>query len=209
MHGYHSFHYYTDYRHPPPYISTSVYIHLHHADQPQCVNGFATDETLQSVILQYKFGHRLFSKNTQSVSPHTSFTCDGNVTKWIMRWLEDTAIVNLIYPELQVWRSSNDANATLQLIGSMAITGELGATRAIANNVYEFTVDPPLSVQAGDVLGIYRPESRIMLFAGAELEGSNEILLQTTASRPRTFPDPALTVESIFRVPLISAEVGT
>ena len=126
-----------------------------------------------------------------------------------MRWLEDTAIINLIYPELQVWRSSNEANATLQLIGSTAITGEPGATRAIANNVYEFTVDPPLPVQAGDVLGIYRPESRIMLYAGAKLEGSNEVLLQTTASRLRAFPDPALTVESIFRVPLISAEVGT
>ena len=168
------------------------------------------DDTLQSLFLQRRDGLRSFSE-TQIVSPHTSFTCNGNVTKWIMRWVEMAETIanrNLSFPELQVWRPSNGESAILWLVGSTAITADPRATRAIANDVYEFTVDPPLPVQAGDVLGIYQPQSRITLYFRA-LE-STEILFQTTASRLSTFPDPALTVESEFRrVPLISVEVGT
>ena len=147
----------------------------------------------------------LIPDSTQTVSPRTSFTCDGNVTKWIIRWQESSSS-SLSFPEIQVWRFSNEANATFQLVGNTAITAELGATRAIADRVFEFTVDPPLPVQAGDVLGIYRPESRIRLYYGAE--ESNEVLYQTVASSLTVFPDPTPTVSTISRVLLISVEVG-
>ena len=147
----------------------------------------------------------LFFENTQSVSPHTSFTCNGNVTKWIMRWIQVTSS-SMNFPELQVWRPSNEANVTFQLVGSTAITADPGATRAIADFVFEFTVNPPLPVQAGDVLGIYQPESRIRLFSGAIQ--SNEVLFQIVSSSLTIFPEPTPTVRPLSRVPLISAEVG-
>ena len=175
-----------------------------HTDQPQCVTGFVTNETLQSVLLIRKDGGKiLIPESTQTVSPHTSFTCDGNVTKWIVHWQESSSGS---FPEIQVWRFSNEANTVSQLVGSTAITAEPGATRAIAHRVFEFTVDPPLPVQAGDVLGVYLPESRIRLYYGAK--ESNEVLYQTVASSLTIFPDPIPTVRSISRVLLISAEVG-
>ena len=179
---------------------------LHHTDQPQCVNGFVSNETLQSLLLRRRFGLRFIRESTQIVSPHNNFTCDGNVTKWIMRW-QEIRFTGLSFPELQVWRSSYETNATFQLVGSTTFTTDPGATRIIAINVLEFTVNPPLSVQAGDVLGIYQPaESRIRLFY--EPEGSNEALFQSGVNNLSIFPNSSLTVESTMRVPLISAEVG-
>ena len=191
------------YPYPVPDCFVSV---LHHTDQPQCVNGFVTNEMLQSVYLQRRFGLHSIPKSTQIVSPHNSFTCDGNVTKWIMRW-QQISFMTSSFPELQVWRPSNEANATFQLVGRTAITADPGATRDIADNVFEFTVNPPLPVQAGDVLGIYQPaESRIKLFY--EPEGSNKALFQSGVNNLSIFPNSPLTVESIMRAPLISAEVG-
>ena len=123
-----------------------------------------------------------------------------------MRWIEIAETINNSFPELQVWRPSNEANATFQLVGSTTITADSRATRAIAIDVYEFTVDPPLPVLAGDVLGIYQPESRITLYFGAEQ--SNEVLYQSAASSLSIFPEPPLRVLSHSRFPLISAEVG-
>ena len=158
------------------------------------------------MYLQSRDGQNAFFESTQSVSPHTSFTCNGNVTKWIMRWIPFISS-SMNFPELQVWRPSNEANATFQLVGSTAITADPGATRTIADFVFEFTVNPPLPVQAGDVLGIYQPaESRIRLYSGAIQ--SNEVLFQIVSSSLTIFPEPTLAVRSMSRVPLISAEVG-
>ena len=191
------------YPYPVPDCFVSV---LHHTDQPQCVNGFVPNEILQSVYLQRRFGLKFIPESTQIVSPHNSFTCDGIVTKWIMRW-QQIRFIGSSFPELQVWRSSNEANATFQLVGSTTFTAGPGAMRIIAINVVEFTVYPPLPVQAGDVLGIYQPaESRIRLFY--EPEGSNEALFQSGVNHLSMFPNSPLTVESTMRVPLISAEVG-
>ena len=64
------------------------------------------------------------------------------------------------YPELQVWRNMT---GTFVKVGN---TGNMEPVQTAYLNVYEYVLDPPLPVLAGDVLGIYQPpenESRVHL----------------------------------------------
>ena len=64
------------------------------------------------------------------------------------------------YPELQVWRNMT---GTFEKVGN---TDNTEPVQTAYLNVYEYVLDPPLPVLAGDVLGIYQPpedESRVHL----------------------------------------------
>ena len=60
------------------------------------------------------------------------------------------------YPELQVWRE-NTAGTYVRV----ASTGNMEPTQTAYLNVYEYVLDSPLQVLAGDVLGIYQTSSTI------------------------------------------------
>lgn len=61
---------------------------------------------------------------------------------------------NLQYPELQIWRrgSSNFYHKNMSFGGSVAPSEVPGVL-----NLYEYTIDPAVSLQAGDILGVYQP----------------------------------------------------
>ena len=83
------------------------------------------------------------------IFPDITFTCSGEVVKWIMGgdWNGDE------YPELQIWRLSGDS--TYVKLNSTVISV---ASRE-KYDVYEYTADPPLPFQPGDILGVLQPDN--------------------------------------------------
>ena len=89
----------------------------------------------------------------QLIFPDIRFTCSGQVVKWIMGGTWNADRDN--YPQLQVWRPSGDSMYHRQ--GGSSATADM----MMDDGVYEFTADPPIPFQPGDVLGVFQPSSSI------------------------------------------------
>ena len=84
--------------------------------------------------------HRIF--------PDISFTCSGNLTKWIVGGTVGSALGG----EVQIWRRNNGSENDYTKVGYSI----LNATDPDNDNVYEHIPDPPLEFQEGDILGVYQ-----------------------------------------------------
>ena len=169
-------------------------------DPPNCVSGFATQNRVRSALKRLSRGRTTRYTDRQSVAPGIKFTCDANVTKWIMdaNFANDTNLNS----ELQVWRPKNVSAGRYRRVYTT------GALPFVDDGLYEFPVVPPLTVQAGDVLGIYRPFTRVIFGIYYESDAGAGILHQTTTFSHHEFPDPHLTVQSHTLLPLVTVEVG-
>ena len=85
----------------------------------------------------------------QQITPDIRFTCDGMITKWIVGAIWNNG--DILYPELQLWRSSG--NDTYQKINGTFIDIETENE----DWVYEYDNFPPIPFQAGDILGVFIP----------------------------------------------------
>ncbi len=92
-----------------------------------------------------------------------NFSCEGAVTSWIIgaEWVDG----RIRYPEMQIWRLTQPSSSidTYEIVDSI----ELRITEEISNEVYEYTVVTPMSFRAGDVIGMFEPNSaasRIQLY---------------------------------------------
>ena len=95
----------------------------------------------------------------QRLFPDIMFTCNGLITKWIVG--AETRTSGTRMPELQIWRDSG-GNTFSKINSSLLIPSETGNS-----NVHEYTPDPPLMFQDGDILGVYQPEdsqSQLVLY---------------------------------------------
>ena len=121
-----------------------------------CAEGFISRERLVEGALL--IGDFAYAYSQQSVIPDINFTTSGSVTK--LTFAAQYRASATQYPELQVWRN---------MTGTFVKVGNTSNTEPIQTaylNVYEYILDPPLPVLAGDVLGIYQPpedESRFHL----------------------------------------------
>ena len=89
------------------------------------------------------------SRNRQQrVFPDINFTCSGNLTKWIV----GGEVGNLVGAELQIWRK-NDGSVRDYTRVDYSV---LQASDPENDNVYEYTPNPPLEFQEGDILGVYQ-----------------------------------------------------
>ena len=94
-------------------------------------------------------GMRKQFNNKQLIFPSISFTCTGQVTKWIVSGKYEMMRTN--HPELQIWRPTGET--TYEKRGSAIVQ----ATSEDGDKVYEFPVDSPLPFQPGDILGLLQP----------------------------------------------------
>ena len=96
---------------------------------------------------------RFFREEQLAIFPDITFTCSGEVVKWIMggrfRDSEDR------FPELQTWRPSG--GSVYQKVNSTVISGLY--FEESDDEVYMYTVDPPLPFQPGDILGLFHPDA--------------------------------------------------
>ena len=197
---------------PLVYFVTNPSITLMHCiclrlstDPQECANGFALQERVQTVRNVFN-GGRPTLNSVQSVSPQINFTCDGNITKWIVgaNWNSNRNL----YPELQVWRRVNDSIPDrYHRVGNTTIAV---ASENTDSRVYEYPVDPPLPVEAGDVLGIFQPvgsDSRLRMLY--ERDTGPSTLYQTTSISQEDYPEPdGEMLLSHFSLPLITVQIG-
>ena len=114
----------------------------------------------------------------QLIIPNMTFTSSGSVVRWtfVARYRASATQ----YPELQVWRENT--TGTYVKVGS---TGNMEPDQTGYLNVYEYVLDPPLQVLAGDVLGIYQPSSRNSRVQILFLSDSNHVNWYNFSSRPQ------------------------
>ena len=122
-------------------------------DPPDCGCGFMSVERVYALfgIPELNTGTEKQFDDQQLIFPDITFTCSGKVVKWIMagKWNNGRDK----YPEFQIWRLSGDS--TYVKLNSTVIS----AASQEDDDVYEYTVDPPLPFQPGDILGVLQPDS--------------------------------------------------
>ena len=143
-----------------------------------CTEGFITRERLADEAFfirdfTYMYGRQL-------IIPNMTFTRSGSVVRWtfVARYRASATQ----YPELQVWRENT--TGTYVKVGS---TGNMEPIQTAYLNVYEYVLDPPLQVLAGDMLGIYQPSSTNSRVQLLFLSDSNHVNWYTEVSRPQDF----------------------
>lgn len=170
-------------------------------NQQECTCGFISLEKLQFLrenrgTLAGRFMH-------QRVVPGMKFTCNGYLTKWtvVARWTEE----NPLYPELQVWRGAGDNIYTL--VNSTTLSFDAEQT----SYVYEYIVDPPVWLQAGDVFGIFQPlfsESRLKPQYAQTNQSVDNYFIPTPQYNGSIFAINATDITINQELPLVTAEIG-
>ncbi len=121
----------------------------------QCSSGFPSPDQL-TAMLDGNVVHRNFF-GRQWLFPNMNFSCEGAVTSWIIgaEWVDGRTN----YTEMQIWRLTEPSGSidTYEIVGRV----ELRLPVLISNDseVYEYTVDTPMSFRAGDVIGMFEPKS--------------------------------------------------
>ena len=141
-----------------------------------CTEGFVTRERLADEAFFIRDFTFMYSR--QLIIPGITFTSSGSVVRWTFAARYRTSATQ--YPELQVWRENT--TGTYVKVGS---TGNMEAAQTAYLNVFEYVLDPPLQVLAGDVLGIYQPSSRNSRVHLLFLSDSNHINWDTEVSTPQ------------------------
>ena len=146
------------------------------------MQGFLNEEAVRIATDVYATGEGvrnfMYMYDQQLIIPSMTFTRNGSVVRWtfVARYRASATQ----YPELQVWRENT--TGTYVKVGS---TGNMKPAQTAYLNVYEYVLDPPLQVLAGDVLGIYQPSSANSRVQLLFLQNSSYINWYTDVSEPQ------------------------
>ena len=141
-----------------------------------CTEGFITRERLTDEAFfiwdfTYMYGRQL-------IIPNMTFTRSGSVVRWTFAARFRASATQ--YPELQVWRENTTGRYVK--VGS---TDNMEPAQTAYLNVYEYFLNPPLQVLAGDVLGIHQPSSRNSRVQLLFFSDSNLVSWYTEVSTPQ------------------------
>ena len=130
----------------------------------ECTNGFLSAFDIE--VVKDLTDLHLHSAR-QVLIPDMYFNCTGNITKWIFsaRWEGKFPA----FTELQVWRKVNDAESIHVKVGATTLQADQST-----NEIYAYSLDPPLAFQEGDILGYFQPYRNISQL-DLYLENSNKI----------------------------------
>ena len=145
-----------------------------------CTQGFITRERLadEALLIGNFVDPDRNRIGIQLIMPGMTFTRNGSVVRWtfVARYRASATQ----YPELQVWRENTTGRYVK--VGS---TGNMEPAQTAYLNVYEYVLDPPLQVLAGDVLGIYQPSSNSSRIHLSFLSDLNFVNWYTDVSEPQ------------------------
>jgi len=133
----------------------------------QCTNGFVSMDWLLTPPVNVS--DLRFRDRAQRIIPSLYFTCDGAISKWIIRAQWNGG--GTAFPDLQLWRSSS-GNGVYTKVGNTT----LSATAESSSSVYELAVRPSLPFQRGDVLGIFQPSAQLSRLRIHYINGSGNPL---------------------------------
>ena len=174
-------------------------------DSPNCACGFMSVErvyALLDITAARRYKGQRFGGQQLMIFPNATFKCSGEVAKWIIggSW---NGFGNE-FPELQIWRSSGES--VYQKVNGT----HLYVLNDESDDVHEYTLDPPLPFQPGDILGLFQPnlgESILRL----EYDGYGGSLYYTQylfELENILFNISDKNVSSRIGVPLVSASIG-
>ena len=143
-----------------------------------CTERFITRERLADEALLIGTFADTNQDNQQLIIPDMTFTSSGSVVRWTFAAQYNASATH--YPELQVWRET--ITGRYVKVGN---TDNMEPIQTAYLNVYEYVLDPPLQVLAGDVLGIYQPSSRNSCVHLLFLSDSNHVNWYTEVSTPQ------------------------
>ncbi len=83
--------------------------------------------------------------------------CQGNVTGWIFR--SDEGISDFSDRELPQWSIYEDSAINPTVFNLLRVSGSAGEIREIEPGLYQYTLDTPVSVKFGDILGVRYEQS--------------------------------------------------
>ena len=174
------------------------------ADSPGCVRGFMSVERIRLILGQGSTS--IISATSidrrQYISPEINFTCDGMITKWIIVANSFTGENNQFFPELQVWR--NVGNDTYHKISGTHIF--LPFVPTSTNTLYEYSSFDPISVRAGDVLGVFTPDnSNSRIFLAFESGSNHPRLYYHQFSSTSVIESPFDVIDRMNNVPPMSS----
>ena len=141
--------------------------------------------------------------NQQLIFPSITFTCSGEVVKWIMagRWNNQNNQDE--FPELQIWRSSGDSTYHKQNSTVISVTSQED------DDVYEFPVAPPLPFQPGDILGLRQPRGGDSRLQVRYDNGGDSVYYGTRANQNNDIFDISGSgVDTSTDIPLVTVEIG-
>ena len=143
----------------------------------------------------------------QQITPDMRFTCNGMITKWIIGadWGNDDD--DTLFPELQVWRSSEDNK--YQKINGTVVNINWG-TWYYYDRVYEYPVSQ-IPFRSGDILGVFIPtddRSRIRLRAESERGPVNYYIPTDDTVTISPFSSIDIQQNAAVYRPLVSVEIG-
>jgi ephrin-B len=171
-------------------------------DSPDCVCGFMSVERMRLLLGLDSVGGRINTQSRQQITPDIRFTCDGMITKWIVG--ADWANHKNLYPELQVWRSSG--NGTYRKINGTLI--DVDSSTESKQRVYEYNNFPPIPFQAGDILGVFMPQSRdSKLKLRAEEGHGHTNYYIPTADSDTVSPYDSIDLQQLQDTPQVSSSV--
>ena len=120
----------------------------------------------------------MYMYDRQLIIPNTTFTRNGSVVRWTFAARYRASATQ--YTELQVWRENT--TGTYVKVGN---TSNMEPNQTAYLNVYEYVLNPPLQVLAGDVLGIHQPSSANSRVQLLFLRNSSYVNWYITATRPQ------------------------
>ena len=168
------------------------------ADPPDCGCGFMSVERVYALL---NTGMRKDFNNRQMIFPDITFSCSGEVVKWTVaeKWDED----KMNPPELQIWRRSEDSNNNYMKLNSTIISP--GSKED--DEVYEYTVNPPLPFQPGDILGVLqRDDSKLKV--RYEKDGDSVYYYSEARENNEVFDINGTSISTETDLPLVTAEIG-
>ena len=125
-------------------------------EPPDCGCGFMSVERMRWLLDIDSMPDVVQTDGYQQLNPNMRFTCDGVITKWIIGAEIRRHAENNLFPELQVWRPTN--NNTYQKINGTVIRGPYDSVEG-NNIVFYNIISQPISVESGDILGVFEPQS--------------------------------------------------
>ena len=149
-------------------------------------------------ISSLQTGMRKDFSDQQLIFPSITFTCSGQIVKWIVagKWNNGK---NLL-PELQIWRSSGDS--TFERLNSTVIS----IASKEDDDVYEFPVATPLPFQPGDILGVRQPDKGDSRLQVRYDRGGDLVYYATGADENNVFDISGATTST--DIPLVTVEIG-
>ena len=146
------------------------------------MQGFLNEEAIRIAADVYATGEGvrnfMYMYEQQLIIPNITFTRNGSVVRWTFAARYRASATQ--YPELQVWRKNT--TGTYVKVGN---TSNMEPNQTGYLNVYEYVLDPPLQVLAGDVLGIYQPSSENSRLQFLFLQNSSYVNWYTEVSEPQ------------------------